>query len=56
MQLLESKGVDVKSGKPPSMFQLAKIAADGEVRQKVSEGEWRSAVQRVDAQADWAVQ
>jgi hypothetical protein len=39
MDLLEKKGVDVKSGTPPSMMQMAKIAMDSEIRSATGEGE-----------------
>lgn len=38
MTLLEKKGVDVKSGKPPSMMQMASIAMASEVRDATREG------------------
>jgi len=41
MDLLEKKGVDVKSGNPPSMMQMAKIAMDGDIRTATGEGERR---------------
>lgn len=39
MRLLESKGVDIRSGKPPGLTQMAKLAMDGEVRDATTEGE-----------------
>lgn len=45
-QLLETKGINVKSGKSPSMLKLARVAADPEVRQVMGEGELREGVLR----------
>lgn len=39
MQLLETKGVDIRSGKPPGLTQMAKLVMDGEVRDATTEGE-----------------
>ena len=47
MDLLEQKGVDVKSGSPPSMLQMAKIAADGQIRSATGDGKHLMAVRKV---------
>lgn len=38
IKLLETKGIDVKSGKPPGITQMAKMAMDGDVRAATGEG------------------
>lgn len=38
MEVLQKHGVDVSSGAKPSMFQLAKLATNAEVRDATAKG------------------
>lgn len=46
MSTLEAKGVDIKSGKPPGMMEMAKLAMASEVREATAEGACTSAGRR----------
>lgn len=49
MEVLQKHGVDVSSGAKPSMFQLAKLATNAEVRDATAKGAQANYLHSTDA-------